>query len=315
VPELKVRLFGKLHIEWNGTTIEGLDSSKVQELFCYLLLQRDRPHPRETLASLLWDANSTAQSKKYLRQTLWQLQNILPEPSEQGEPPLLLIEPDWIRVNPQAALWLDVAEFEEAYKNAHGFQGWQLNAETVHALERAEELYADDLLLGWYQDWTLFERERFQNMFLAIIDKLMAYCEAHGEYERGISYGMRILSIDVARERTHQSLMRLHYLAGDRTAALRQYKRCESALMEELGVTPARHTQELFETFKADLSLDSMQVSDDTKPLTPPQDEDLNEYLPGMMGQLKELQGILANTQQRVQNDIEAIERALKSQA
>jgi hypothetical protein len=58
-----------------------------------------------------------------------------------------------------------------------------------------------------------------------------------------------------------------------------------------------------------------MQVSDDTKPLTPPQDDDLNEYLPGMMGQLKELQGILANTQQRVQNDIEAIERALKSQA
>jgi len=32
------------------------------------------------------------------------------------------------------------------------------------------------------------------------------------------------------------------------------------------------------------------------------------------MGQLKELQWILANTQQRVQNDIEAIERTLKSQ-
>jgi hypothetical protein len=85
--------------------------------------------------------------------------------------------------------------------------------------------------------------------------------------------------------------------------------------MEELGVAPARHTQELFETFKADLSLDSMQVSDKTKPLRPLDGEDLNEYLPGMMGQLKELQGILANTQQRVQNDIEAIERALKSQA
>jgi DNA-binding SARP family transcriptional activator len=315
VPELKVRLFGKLQIQWNNSHIEGFDSSKVQELFCYLLLHRDRPHPRETLASLFWDANSTSQSKKYLRQTLWQLQNLLPDLSEHSDDSLLLVEPDWIRVNPNANLWLDIAEFEEAYKNSHGFQGWQLNAETVHALEKAEKLYADDLLLGWYQDWTLFERERFQNMFLAIMDKLMAYCEAHGKYETGISYGMRIMTIDIARERTHQNLMRLHYLSGDRTAALRQYQRCEQALTEELGVKPARHTKELYETFKADESLDSMQISDDTKPLRPPQGESLNHYLPGMMGQLKEIQGVLANAQQRVQNDIEAIERALKSQA
>ena len=242
MPGLKVRLFGKLHIEWNDTIIEGFDSSKVQELFCYLLLHRERPHPREALASLLWDANSTAQSKKYLRQTLWQLQNILPDQNEDNDTPLLLIEPDWIRVNPEAELWIDVEEFEQAYKNAHGFQGWQLNAETVHALEKAESLYGDDLLLGWYQDWTLFERERFQNMFLSILDKLMAYCEAHGKYETGINYGMRILGIDVARERTHQNLMRLHYLSGDRTAALRQYKRCETALIEELGVEPVSTT-------------------------------------------------------------------------
>lgn len=315
MPELKIRLFGKLHIEWNDTIVEGLDSSKVQELFCYLLLHRDRPHPRETLASLLWDANSTAQAKKYLRQTLWQLQNILPVAAEPEDIPLLLIEPDWIRVNPEAELWLDVAEFEKAYKHAHGFHGWQLNAETVHALERAEALYSDDLLLGWYQDWTLFERERFQNMFLSILDKLMAYCEAHGKYETGILYGMRIMAIDPARERTHQNLMRLHYLSGDRTAALRQYKRCEYALMEELGVAPARHTQELYETFKADDALNPLLQSDDTKPLREIQNENLNVHLPGMMGQLKELQWILANTQQRVQNDIETIERALKSQA
>jgi len=311
---LKVRLFGKFHIEWNDNIIEGFDSSKVQELFCYLLLHRDRPHPRETLASLLWDANSTSQSKKYLRQTLWQLQNILPDQSDQSEKPLLLIEPDWIRVNPDADLWLDVDDFEAAYKNAHGFQGWQLNAETVRSLERVENIYTDDLLLGWYQDWTLFERERLQNMFLSILDKLMVYCEAHGKYETGINYGMRILRFDLARERTHQSLMRLHYLSGDRTAALRQYKRCEQALEEELGVDPARHTQELYETFKADDVLDATHPSHKASPESETKKDDLNTYLPGVMGQLKELQWILANTQQRVQNDIEAIERTLKSQ-
>jgi hypothetical protein len=151
-------------------------------------------------------------------------------------------------------------------------------------------------------------------MFLSILDKLMVYCEAHGKYETGINYGMRILGFDRARERTHQSLMRLHYLSGDRTAALRQYTRCEQALLEELSVSPANHTQELYEIFKADDVLDTTHPSYKSSPETKVGKGELNSYLPGVMGQLKELQWILANTQQRVQNDIEAIERALRSQ-
>jgi DNA-binding SARP family transcriptional activator len=313
VPGLKVRLFGKFNIEKGNQRIEGFDSGKSQELFCYLLLNRDQHHNRETLAGILWDSNSTSQSKKYLRQALWQLQNILQDDASPKEEPILLIEPDWIRVNPEADLWIDVAEFEEAYKKAHGLQGWQLDAETLQALKVAECLYNDDLLLGWYQDWSLFERERLQNMLLSILDKLMVYCEAHGEYETGINFGMRILSFDRAHERTHQSLMRLHYLSGDRTAALRQYVRCEQALKEELGVEPARRTQELHEIFKADDVLNTHPAYETPAKIREATDQ-LNDHLPSVMGQLKELQWILANTQQRVQSDIEAIERALKSQ-
>jgi len=313
VDGLRVQLFGKCSIEKEDQILAGFDSGKSQELFCYLLLNRQQHHNRETLAGMLWDSNTTSQSKKYLRQALWQLQTILQEDAHSSQPPLLLIEPEWMRVNPEAELWIDVAEFEQAYKKAHGLQGWQLDAETLQALEKAERLYTDDLLLGWYQDWALFERERLQNMFLSILDKLIVYCEAHGEYERGINHGMRILSLDRAHERTHQSLMRLYYLAGDRTSALRQYNRCQQALKEELGVTPAKRTQELYEIFKADDVLDTKstlenfpKIKIDTGPL--------KTHLPSVMGQLRELQGILANTQQRVQSDIEAIERALESQ-
>jgi DNA-binding SARP family transcriptional activator len=75
--QLSVRLFGKLSIRCNDRCVDGLTGSKVQELLCYLLLHRDRPHCREALASLLWSDVSTAQSKKYLRQALWQLQGAL----------------------------------------------------------------------------------------------------------------------------------------------------------------------------------------------------------------------------------------------
>ncbi|NIN69138.1 MAG: hypothetical protein GTO63_31510, partial [Anaerolineae bacterium] len=81
----------------------------------------------------------------------------------------------------------------------------------------------------------LYERERLQNMYLAILDKLVSYSEVQGAYEAGLGYGSRILSYDGARERTHRRLMRLYYLAGDRTAALRQYDSCVEALRRELA--------------------------------------------------------------------------------
>jgi hypothetical protein len=42
--------------------------------------------------------------------------------------------------------------------------------------------------------------------------------------------------------------------------------------------------------------------------------EPLNTLIPNVMGQLKEIQWFLANAQQRVQKDIEALEQALNGQ-
>jgi DNA-binding SARP family transcriptional activator len=72
---LRICLFGKFCVRRNEQVLDGFDARKVQELFCHLLLHRNHSLPRETLASLLWPDTTTAQSKKNLRQTLWQLQS------------------------------------------------------------------------------------------------------------------------------------------------------------------------------------------------------------------------------------------------
>lgn len=69
---ISISLFGKLAVSRDGTLLTGFDAGKVQELFAYVLINRHCQHQREVLASLLWGEISTAQSKKYLRQTLWQ---------------------------------------------------------------------------------------------------------------------------------------------------------------------------------------------------------------------------------------------------
>jgi DNA-binding SARP family transcriptional activator len=85
-----------------------------------------------------------------------------------------------------------------------------------------------------------------------MLDKLMGYCDAHHRYPQAVAYGHRILQHDPAREITHQRLMRLHYRAGDRTTALRQYERCAQALNRELGLAPAAGTVALRDQIRAD---------------------------------------------------------------
>src|SRR4051794_32301631 len=68
---LRVRLLGRFSVERSGRIVPGLEAARVQELFAYLLLNGQRPQPREALATLLWAESSSEQGRKYLRQTLW----------------------------------------------------------------------------------------------------------------------------------------------------------------------------------------------------------------------------------------------------
>src|SRR5215213_10214574 len=96
MPTLDVSLFGKFSVRYNDKALDCMEVQKAQELFCYLLLHPDHPHPRESLAGMLWGESSTSQSKKYLRQALWQLQSALNSQTELNLACLLQVEPDWI---------------------------------------------------------------------------------------------------------------------------------------------------------------------------------------------------------------------------
>ena len=120
---LRFQLFGKISIQQDEQILVDLPI-KALELLCYLLLYRERIHTRENLAELLWP--DTPNSKKYFRQAFWQLQAVLerylPARTTDGEA-LFLLNPGWIRVNPQAAWWLDVAGLEQAYELCSAIPG------------------------------------------------------------------------------------------------------------------------------------------------------------------------------------------------
>lgn len=303
---LQITLFGKLIIKRGEQIVRSLDAYKLQELFCYLLLHRDRQHPRESLADRFWGEHSIAQARTRLRKSLWELQSAITCHQSDLQERVLLVDSSWVQVNLGGGFSLDVAVFEEVFESVRDLPGEALNERCVQQLQAATELYRGDLLEGWYQDWCLYERERLQQIYLLMLDKLMAYCEAQCLYEQGIAYGARILRYDSAQEQTHRRLMRLHFLAGNRTSALRQYERCTAALQAELGVAPTDYTTTLYAQIKAN------RLTEPTLPPNPAADTGMSRQLKDILARLEEVQTGLDALRQQVARDIQQVTQALE---
>ena len=247
----KITLFGKFNVYHDETRLTRFDTRPVQELFGYLLLFQPQPQPRESVIETLWGDLSAGKARKKLRQTLWRLQSTLAEQTNSYGPELL-IDNDWIQLVLPQNFWLDTEEFENIFNAVNGKRISELSTSDLNKMQYAVEIYKGDLLEGWYADWCLFERERFQIMQLTLLDKLAQACELQHQYDLGLTYAMELLRHDQAYERAHYLLMRLHALSGNRTQALHQYARCLTALREELDVEPSERTKQLYEQIRSD---------------------------------------------------------------
>jgi len=305
---LNITLLGKFAITRDDHLLGGIQAHKVQELFCFLALFNDHPQPRETLCELLWREHSPVTSRKYLRQTLWKLQSAL-NPNMDAIIPDLLVETDWIQLNPSASYCIDVVEFQHTSNLIRNKRARDLTNEAYLSAQKALALYKGDLLEGWYQDWCIFERERYQTMYITFLDKLVQYCEIHQYYEDGLAYCAEILRHDRANERAHRQMMRLSFLSGDRTRALRQYERCALTLHEELNVSPSVRTTYLYEqirndTYKSNLPLN--EVEEEFNVL-----KESNAPLTEVLDHLEQFSETLNNIQFQVKSQITSIEHTI----
>ncbi len=308
--QLQVFLLGKFVACYQDETPIRFTSHKEEELFCYLVLKRGRSHSREAVASLLWGDTTTARSKKYLRTALWHLRTDLGRTPGTGVDLVITATIGWIQLCPEANIWTDVNTLEYASTLVRGILGENLNAQQVQKLREAVDLYNGKLLEGWYQDWCLYERERLQHRYFELVDKLMAYYEAHHHFDEGISLGLNMLNEEPARESTHRRLMRLYFLAGDRCGALRQFHRCQETLYEELDISPSSLTRTLYEQIRTDhvegLTRNALVA-------VPP--TGAGASLRKVLGRLAQLQTLIENVQQQLQQEIKELEIATDGNA
>ncbi|HVO84753.1 MAG TPA: BTAD domain-containing putative transcriptional regulator [Syntrophobacteria bacterium] len=243
---LRLRLFGNLRISHDGQPPIEHVTRAVQSLLAYLLIHRQRLHPREVLASVFWGEQSDERARGCLSTALWRLRGVLETNGVPKGTYLISTPMGEVGFNRGSDHWLDVAVFEEKVGPVLGKRSQEMEAEDAEALQDALSLCTSELLEGFYDDWALRERERLRSLHLRGLAHLMRYRRDTGAYEESLACGRQILDLDPLSEEIHREMMRLYVEVGQRALAVRQYEACSRMLDEELGIVPLEETQTLY---------------------------------------------------------------------
>ncbi len=250
---LRIQLFAAFHVTHNGHAVSDFATDKTRALLAYLAVERDHPHRRDSLATLLWPNQPEKRARQNLRQALSNLRQALADSNDNAG--FLIIDRNDIQLNPQAGVWVDVSDFLTLATACHTHLHRHLSAclPCLRRLEAMASLYRGDFLAGFlvtdstlFEEWALLKREWLHAQAVEALTLLAAYAEQRSDVPAALQAARRLVQLEPWREETHRQLMGLLAQSGERSAALAQYAACRRAMQREFGVPPTAEIERLF---------------------------------------------------------------------
>ena len=230
---LLLQLLGGFVLRDCAGTPVPLPTRKTETLLAYLAVQPGQLHDRNTLSALFWERSPPDQASGSLRKALSALRQALGPGvlvQERGAVALaenrILCDVDQLAArlsDPASPDPVPVREFLAGYKAP----GAELD------------------------DWLSFERTRCRNHAQTV---LMAQAEAlvgAGQLSEALAAARQLLALDSLHEESHRLIMRIHDAAGERPAALAQFRSLQNILKRDLAVEPSPESQVLYRAIAA----------------------------------------------------------------
>jgi DNA-binding SARP family transcriptional activator len=246
---LELRLLGRLRASSRGETLVHWPCRKGKFLLAYLALSRERRPSRDLLMETFWPRSDPRAARNCLNVTLHALRQHLRDLVPQRE--VIVYDCEGYSLNPELGIWIDVEEFEGAWKRGQSLERADRAREALAAYSLAASLYVGDLLEDdLYDPWLDLEREHLKEVYLALLDRISRHCSLDGDPEGAIRLCEQMLEKDGCQESVHRRLMLCYLKLGLRDRALRQYARCVEVLRRDLNVEPTAETEHLRDEIK-----------------------------------------------------------------
>ena len=231
---LEVRLLGQFQIRLDDKEVE-ISSLSARGLMAYLVIYEARKHFRETLVDLFWADSSPDIGRKYLRNAISKLQDVL------GRDPLT--DTDYILAD-RASVWIQSKNgiLSDVKKILEPIPG----SPTIEDLSEELSYYGGILLPDFSEDWVLLEREEFNAAFNRKIEILLELLVIEKRWMDVIEWAERWIAIEKAPEAAFRAIMFAHASQGQGSLVVEDFRRCEEALLKESGIPPSELTSRTY---------------------------------------------------------------------
>ncbi|MGD2176341.1 MAG: tetratricopeptide repeat protein [Anaerolineae bacterium] len=247
---LRLLLLGSPRLERDGVKLH-VSRRKALAMLAYLAVT-GQPHRRETLITLLWPDSDPTLAYSYLRRDLAVLNKVL-------RPGWLNVSREELEIAHRDDFWLDVTEFKQllAACTAHAHPPDAVCPRCLPLLSQAVDLYRDDFMAGFtlagsptFDEWQHFQTEELRSDLAGALSKLAQAYSAERRLEEAISCAWHWLRLDPLHEPAHRQLMQFYAWAENQAAVENQYQLCTRVLEDELGESPSKETEELYEAIR-----------------------------------------------------------------
>lgn len=220
---------------------------KAVALVALLALQGPTLH-RDTLIAHLWTGSESSKTHAAFRTAIWRLK-------ETALSPLLVIEREFVTLNTNHSLWIDIEEFQENLEKSksHPHSPDIACPACFPLLNRTVELYRGDFMAGYsprnaagFDDW----RSEFGNIlrceYLNTLERLVKGYYQHAQYGQALQVARRWLAIDPYNEQAHSMMIRSYASSNQRANAIAHYRAFKRLAENKINIAPSGEITALY---------------------------------------------------------------------
>jgi DNA-binding SARP family transcriptional activator len=239
-PSLRLRTFGGLAVERDGVPLAGIAARRRPlVLLAYVASHGDVGVSRDAACALLWPESDEERARNSLKQAVFALRR------ELGAEVLVTVATT-LRVD-RSLIAVDVLDFAEALDRD--------DLATAEALYRGPFFEHGTIAgLDTLERWVSGERERMARAAAQLFEGLAARLAAAGDAEGAVIAWRRRAALDPLSTRATEGLMCALRDAGDRTAALEQFRVHAMLVRDQLESEPDPTLSELAAQIRASLT-------------------------------------------------------------
>jgi DNA-binding SARP family transcriptional activator len=244
--KLRVLALGPLQVFVGDRAIDAAawGSARPRELLVYLMLHPEG-RTKEQVGLAFWPDASATQLRNSFHVTLHRLRKAL------GGSEWVTLANDRYRIDQSLVAEFDAASFERDVRD--GTRALKRKeTDAVVLLEGALARYRGDLLDGEpVGDWYMEHRDRLQRLFVDGLMLLGARYESEERHAKAAEAYGRVLARDDLHEDALLALLRAEAAQGNRSQALRLYRRFADKMRAELDAEPSEDTVRFAEQLRA----------------------------------------------------------------